>query len=96
MGTGDGLDLGGVLQPSRGRKISFLGDQAARIARSPRTFGNSSHGECAKTRQILLQTQAGVGMSKFFRNSEAVLWAFSISQAVAMLAFNLLLRAAGS
>jgi hypothetical protein len=39
---------------------------------------------------------SGVRMSKLFRNSEAVLWAFSISQAVAMLAFNLLLRAAVS
>ena len=96
MGTGDGLDLGGLLRPSRGRKISFPGEQAARNARSPRTFGNSSHGECAKTRQMLLHSPAGVRMSKFFRNSEAVLWAFSISQAAAMLAFNLLLRAAVS
>ena len=96
MGTGDGLDLGRVFAGSRGRKISFLGEQTARIARSARTFGNSNRGECAKTRQILLHSPAGVRMSKFFRNSEAVLWAFSISQAAAMLAFNLLLRAAVS
>ena len=96
MGTGDGLDLGGVFLPSRGRKISFRDGPAARIAHPPRTFGNSSHGECAKTCQILLQIHAGARMSKFFRKPEAVLWAFSISQAMAMLAFNLLLRAAVS
>ena len=96
MGTGDGLDLGRVSQPSRGGKISFATGLTARNAPSRGTFGNSSHGECAKTCQILLQIHAGARMSKFFRKPEAVLWAFSISQAMAMLAFNLLLRAAVS
>ena len=35
-------------------------------------------------------------MSKFLRKPEAVLWILSISQAAAMLAFNVLLRAAVS
>ena len=96
MGTGDSVDLGTVLAPSRGRKISFLGDQAARIARSPRTFGNSSHGECAKTRQIMNQINAGARMSKLLRKPDAILWVLSISQAAAMLALNLLLRVAVS
>jgi hypothetical protein len=38
----------------------------------------------------------GVRMSKFLRKPEAVLWVLSISQAAAMLALNLLLRAAVS
>ena len=58
------------------------------------TFGNSSHGECAKTRQIKNPTNAGVRMSKLLRKPEAVLWVLSISQAAAMLVFNLLLRVA--
>ena len=33
-------------------------------------------------------------MSQFLRKPEAVLWALSISQAAAMLVFNVLLRAA--
>ena len=33
-------------------------------------------------------------MSQFLRKPEAVLWVVSISQAAAMLAFNVLLRAA--
>ena len=35
-------------------------------------------------------------MSKFLRKSEATLWILSISQAAAMLALNVLLRAAVS
>ena len=96
MGTGDGADLGRVSQASRGRKISFLTRSTARNAHSPDTFGNSSHGGCAKTRQIKNPTNAGVRMSKLLRKPEAVLWVLSISQAAAMLAFNLLLRAAVS
>ena len=38
----------------------------------------------------------GARMSKFFRKPEAILWILSISQASAMLAFNVLLRAAVS
>src|SRR5882672_4443328 len=52
MGTGDGLDLGRVFQPSRGGKISSSAQATARNALPHRTFGNSSHGECAKTCQI--------------------------------------------
>ena len=37
---------------------------------------------------------AGVRMSQFLRKPEAILWVVSISQAAAMLAFNVLLRAA--
>jgi hypothetical protein len=96
MGTGDGLDLGRVLRASRGRKISFLTGLTARNASSRDTFGNSSHGGCAKTRQIKNPINAGARMSKLLRKPEAVLWVLSISQAAAMLAFNLLLRAAVS
>ena len=96
MGTGNGADLGRVLQASRGRKISFLTPLTARNAPSRSTFGNSSHGGCAKTRQIKNPTNAGVRMSKFLRKPEAVLWVLSISQAAAMLVFNLLLRVAVS
>jgi hypothetical protein len=96
MGTGDGLDLGRVLRASRGRKISFLTDLTARNTPLRNTFGNSSHGGCAKTRQIRNPTNAGVRMSKLLRKPEAVLWVLSISQAAAMLAFNLLLRVAVS
>jgi len=35
-------------------------------------------------------------MSQFLRKPEAILWVLSISQAAAMLAFNVLLRAAVS
>ena len=96
MGTGDEVDLGRGLPASRGRKISFLTDLTARNTPLRNTFGNSSHGGCAKTRQIRNPTNAGVRMSKLLRKPEAVLWVLSISQAVAMLAFNLLLRAAVS
>ena len=96
MGTGNGMDLGRVLPSSRGRKISFRALWTARNAPFRNTFGNSSRGGCAKTRQIKNPTNAGVRMSKFLRKPEAVLWVLSISQAAAMLAFNLLLRVAVS
>ena len=96
MGTGDSVDLGTVLAPSRGRKISFLTRSTARNAPFRSTFGNSSRGGCAKTRQIKNPTNAGVRMSKLLRKPEAVLWVLSISQAAAMLVFNLLLRVAVS
>ncbi len=35
-------------------------------------------------------------MSKFLRKPEAILWVLSVSQAVGMLAFNIVLRAAVS
>ena len=96
MGTGDSVDLGRVWPPSRGRKISFLPLRTARNAPFRNTFGNSSRGGYAKTRQIKSPTNAGVRMSKLLRKPEAVLWVLSISQAAAMLAFNLLLRVAVS
>jgi hypothetical protein len=96
MSTGDSVDLGRVLAPSRGRKISFLTGSTARNAPFRDTFGNSSRGGCAKTRQIKNPTNAGVRMSKLLRKPDAVLWVLSISQAAAMLALNLLLRAAVS
>ena len=96
MGTGNGLDLGRVLRASRGRKISFPTGLTARNAPFRNTFGNSSRGGYAKTRQIKNPINAGARMSKLLRKPEAVLWVLSISQAAAMLAFNLLLRAAVS
>ena len=96
MGTGSRGDLGRVLQASRGRKISFLTGLTARNAPFPDTFGNSSRGGYAKTRQIKTPTNAGVRMSKLLRKPEAALWALSISQAAGMLVFNLLLRVAVS
>jgi len=96
MGTGDSVDLGRVLAPSRGRKISFLTGPTARNAPFRDTFGNSSRGGCAKTRQIKNPTNTGVRMSKLLRKPDAVLWVLSISQAAAMLALNLLLRVAVS
>jgi hypothetical protein len=96
MGTGDGLDLGRVLRASRGRKISFPTGLTARNAPFRNTFGNSSRGGYAKTRQIKNPINAGARMSKLLRKPEAVLWVLSISQAAAMLVFNLLLRAAVS
>jgi hypothetical protein len=96
MGTGDEVDLGRGLPASRGRKISFPTRRTARNAPFQNTFGNSSRGGCAKTRQIKNPINAGARMSKILRKPEAVLWVLSISQAVAMLAFNLLLRAAVS
>ena len=96
MGTGNELDLGRVLSPSRGRKISFATPWTARNAPFPNTFGNSSRGGCAKTRQIMNQINAGARMSKLLRKPDAILWVLSISQAAAMLALNLLLRVAVS
>jgi hypothetical protein len=96
MGTGNAIDLGRLPRASRGRKISFLTGLTARNAPFLNTFGNSSHGGYAKTRQIRNPTNAGVRMSKLLRKPEAVLWVLSISQAAAMLAFNLLLRVAVS
>ena len=60
------------------------------------TFGNSTHGRRAKQRQIKSSVNAGVRMSQFLRKPEAILWILSISQAIAMLAVNVLLRAAVS
>jgi len=96
MGTGDGLDLGRVFGASRGGKISFRHRPAARNARLHPTFGNSNHGGCAKTRQIRISLKRVPAMSQLLRKPEARLWVLSISQAAAMLAFNLLLRAAVS
>jgi len=96
MGTGDSVDLGTVLAPSRGRKISFQTGPTARNALFRDTFGNSSRGGCAKTRQIKSQINAGARMSKLLRKPDAILWVLSISQAAAMLALNLLLRVAVS
>ena len=96
MGTGNKTNLGRVLPSSRGRKISFTTGLTARNAPSLSTFGNSSHGGCAKTRQIKNPTNAGVRMSKLLRKPDVVLWLLSFSQAAAMLALNLLLRVAVS
>jgi hypothetical protein len=60
------------------------------------TFGNSSYGGRAKQRQIKNSSNAGARMSKFLRKPNSLLWILSISQAAAMLAFNVLLRAAVS
>jgi hypothetical protein len=92
MGTGGSTDLGKGAWPSRGGKISFRTGLAARNALPPKTFGNSTHGLCARYRQI----KGGTRMSKIFRKPEAILWVLSISQAVGMLAFNVALRAAVS
>lgn len=96
MGTGDSRDLGTVPAASRGAKISFLTGGTARNAPERETFGNSSHGGRAKQRQIKSPVNAGVRMTDFLRKPEAILWILSISQAAAMLAFNVLLRAAVS
>jgi hypothetical protein len=96
MGTGDSVHLGTVPAPSRGRKISFQTRSTARNAPFRSTFGNSSRGGCAKTRQIKNQINAGARMSKLLRKPDAILWVLSISQAAAMLALNLLLRVAVS
>jgi hypothetical protein len=66
------------------------------FAAAPGTFGNSSHGGRAKQRQIKSPANAGARMSNILRKPEAVLWGLSISQAAAMLAFNVLLRTAVS
>jgi hypothetical protein len=47
---------------------------------------------CDETPNLVLD-HAGVRMSKLLRKPDAVLWVLSISQAVGMLAFNILLRA---
>jgi hypothetical protein len=96
MGTGDKRNLGKDFPASRGAKISFLAGQAAGNAPLRETFGNSSHGGRAKHRQIKVSPEAGARMSKFLRKPEAILWILSISQAAAMLAFNVVLRAAVS
>jgi hypothetical protein len=96
MGTGDSVDLGRVPATSRGRKISFQTGATVRNAPFRTTFGNSSRGGCAKTRQIKNPTNAGARMPKLLRKPDAVLWVLSISQAAAMLALNLLLRVAVS
>jgi hypothetical protein len=98
MGTGDSWELGTVRAASRGEKISFRPGWTARNAANRKTFGNSSHGGRAKQRQIkspvTVPVNAGARMSQFLRKPEAILWVLSISQAAAMLAFNVLLRAA--
>jgi hypothetical protein len=96
MGTGNGIHVGRVLPSSRGRKISFTAGLTARNAHFRNTFGNSSRGGYAKTRQIKNSTNAGARMSKLLRKPDAVLWVLSISQAAAMLGLNLLLRVAVS
>jgi hypothetical protein len=96
MGTGDSRDLGTAFPRSRGAKISFPWGWTARNAAERETFGNSSHGGRAKQRQIKSPVNAGVRMTDFLRKPEAILWVLSISQAAAMLAFNVLLRAAVS
>ena len=96
MGTGDSVDLGTVLAPSRGRKMSFATPSRARSKVARDALGNSSRGGCAKTRQIKNQINAGARMSKLLRKPDAILWVLSISQAAAMLALNLLLRVAVS
>jgi hypothetical protein len=73
-------------------KISLPGVWAARNAVPAKTFGNSSHGGCARYRQI----KGGISMSKLLRKPEAVLWILSVSQAAGMLALNIVLRAAVS
>ena len=96
MGAGDSRDLGTGRPRSRGAKISFQPGRAARNAPLRETFGNSSHGGRAKHRQIKTSPNAGARMSKFLRKPESILWVLSISQAAAMLAFNVVLRAAVS
>ena len=89
MGTGDSRDLGTAGQGSRGAKISFPAGWAARNA-PPR--GNlrqfKSWRTCETTPDQESRSNAGVRMSKFLRKPEAILWVVSISQAAAMLAFN--------
>jgi len=102
MGTGDSTDLGSPAGPSRGDekrgrgKISSSSARTEGFAAGAGTFGNSSHGGRAKQRQIKSPSNAGARMSKFLRRPEAVVWILSISQAAAMLAFNIGLRAAVS
>jgi hypothetical protein len=95
MGTGDSLDLGRAFPPSRGGKISFRSGATARNALPRGTFGNSSHGEYAKTSQIGKDQAGVVRMSQFFdRYPGAKPWVFAASQAVAMLGFHVMLRVA--
>ena len=103
LGTGDSRDLGSPVVPSRGAKIprqeknSPLAGRLEGFAAGPGTFGNSNHGGRAKQRQIKspanAPAKAGVRMTSFLRKPEAALWVLSISQAAAMLAFSVLLRA---
>jgi hypothetical protein len=96
MGAADRRDLGTARPTSRGAKISFPALWTAGNAAVRETFGNSSHGERAKQRQFWSPVNAGVRMTSFLRKPEALLWILSISQAAAMLAFNVVLRAAVS
>jgi hypothetical protein len=96
MGAGDSRDLGTAGPTSRGAKIFLPTPQTARNAAGRETFGNSSHGERAKQRQFWSPVNTGVRMTSFLRKPEAILWILSISQAAAMLAFNVVLRAAVS
>ena len=102
MGTGDSTDLGSLSGPSRGAekgrrgKISTTAPLAEGFAAGRETFGNSSRGGRAKHRQIKTLANTGARMSTFLRKPQALLWIVSISQAAAMLAFNVLIRAAVS
>ncbi|MCF8531951.1 MAG: hypothetical protein K9G48_03015 [Reyranella sp.] len=65
MGTGDSIDLGSLAGASRGDEkpgkgnFSAAADHTAGFAAAPDTFGNSSHGGRAKTRQIKSPVNAG-------------------------------------
>src|SRR5260370_6013103 len=95
MGTGDGLDLGRVFQPSRGRK-NFLrhrpDGKKCSFARDLRQFKSWRMCEDTPDRS---DRGGSPRMSQFFnRYPEAKPWLFAASQAAAMLGFNVLLRAA--
>ena len=78
------------------RKISFHRGTAARNAPSRKTFGNSSHGECVKHRQIE-KGRGRVPMSQLLeRYAVTRPWLMAAGQAAAMLGLNVLLRAAVS
>jgi hypothetical protein len=95
MGTGDVLDLGRGFAASRGGKISSPTGRTARNALQRKTFGNSSHGEYAKTRQIERIRRESSRMSQFFQRYPAARpWVFAASQAATMLGFHVLLRVA--
>ena len=96
MGTGDSLDLGGVLPRSRGTKIFLLrtaGGKNCSFAGNLRQFKPWRMCDEAPDQEF---DQRGARMSKLPHRSEAFLWTMSISQAVAMLVFNLSLWAAVS
>jgi hypothetical protein len=65
MGTGDSIDLGSPAGASRGDETPGKGNfsaaagHAAGFAAAPDTFGNSSHGGRAKSRQIKNPVNAG-------------------------------------